>query len=240
MPPIQPGVPYEYILAGNGVHLRAERAGLEVMFPISSVQVRGLPALEPYLSLKSPKIPASALVFILEEAQNQIAPARSCRKCGCTDQHGCPDGCWWVEADLCSQCADEDALGTRFLNSDPADLIEVMFYLDTVQGEWRIWQPKQNQSRVAIQYAPEHSLVEIHSHHTMDAFFSTTDTSDQQGFRIYAVLGRITTTPTLHVRVGVYGHFWEVPAGWIFDLPDNIRDFNDPKPEDEKDIWNWI
>ncbi len=27
-----------------------------------------------------------------------------CRVCGCTDLYGCPDGCWWVEPDLCSQC----------------------------------------------------------------------------------------------------------------------------------------
>ncbi len=27
-----------------------------------------------------------------------------CRVCGCTDLHGCPEGCWWVEEDLCSSC----------------------------------------------------------------------------------------------------------------------------------------
>ena len=28
-----------------------------------------------------------------------------CRGCGCTDLEGCPEGCWWVEPDLCSSCA---------------------------------------------------------------------------------------------------------------------------------------
>lgn len=28
-----------------------------------------------------------------------------CRACGCTDEDGCPEGCWWVEEDLCSSCA---------------------------------------------------------------------------------------------------------------------------------------
>lgn len=31
-----------------------------------------------------------------------------CRVCGCTDDDGCPDGCWWVDdprgGNLCSQC----------------------------------------------------------------------------------------------------------------------------------------
>ncbi len=31
---------------------------------------------------------------------------RRCRVCGCTDDHACPGGCWWVSSDLCSACAD--------------------------------------------------------------------------------------------------------------------------------------
>lgn len=30
---------------------------------------------------------------------------RACRVCGCTDDRACPGGCYWVEPDLCSQCA---------------------------------------------------------------------------------------------------------------------------------------
>jgi hypothetical protein len=27
-----------------------------------------------------------------------------CRVCGCTDDHACAGGCWWVEENLCSTC----------------------------------------------------------------------------------------------------------------------------------------
>jgi hypothetical protein len=27
-----------------------------------------------------------------------------CRECGCTAVEPCPDGCFWVEDDLCSRC----------------------------------------------------------------------------------------------------------------------------------------
>ena len=27
-----------------------------------------------------------------------------CRRCGCTDEFGCAEGCSWVEDDLCSVC----------------------------------------------------------------------------------------------------------------------------------------
>ena len=42
------------------------------------------------------------LDMILEEGE------RKCRVCGCTDERGCPEGCWWVEDDLCSSCAGKE------------------------------------------------------------------------------------------------------------------------------------
>lgn len=53
----------------------------------------------------------------LGEDYDAILPARvrhnridylyepACRVCGCTDLHACEGGCYWVEPDLCSQCA---------------------------------------------------------------------------------------------------------------------------------------
>ena len=32
---------------------------------------------------------------------------RKCRVCGCTNYHACAGGCYWVEPDLCSKCADK-------------------------------------------------------------------------------------------------------------------------------------
>lgn len=32
----------------------------------------------------------------------------ACRVCGCTDDRACPEGCAWVEADLCSSCVGAD------------------------------------------------------------------------------------------------------------------------------------
>lgn len=34
---------------------------------------------------------------------------RRCRVCNCTDDVACMSGCWWVEEDLCSSCADDEA-----------------------------------------------------------------------------------------------------------------------------------
>ncbi len=32
-------------------------------------------------------------------------PSQACRVCGCTWDKGCEGGCSWVDADLCSNCA---------------------------------------------------------------------------------------------------------------------------------------
>lgn len=45
-------------------------------------------------------------------------PRRKCRVCGCTWDHGCLEGCYWVEDDLCSKCAEKlrDKEGEKFMN----------------------------------------------------------------------------------------------------------------------------
>lgn len=73
----------------------------------------------------------------------------------------------------------------------------------------------------------QRAIVEIHSHHSMSAKFSSIDDIEEQGFRIYAVIGRLHRRPEIRVRVGVYGYFWEIPASWIMELPEGLTDCNE-------------
>ena len=68
------------------------------------------------------------------------------------------------------------------------------------------------------------ALIDLHSHALMEPFFSPTDDKDEQGFRIFAVIGKVNESPEIRVRVGVYGNYWDIPASMIFDLPEDIRD----------------
>lgn len=43
---------------------------------------------------------------MLPKIQEPIKKIQSCRVCGCTEDHACQGGCYWVERDLCSQCAE--------------------------------------------------------------------------------------------------------------------------------------
>jgi PRTRC genetic system protein A len=68
------------------------------------------------------------------------------------------------------------------------------------------------------------ALIDLHSHAVLDPFFSRTDNRDEQGFRIFAVIGRVNEKPLILVRVGVYGNYWNIPAEIVFELPEEIRD----------------
>ena len=63
-------------------------------------------------------------------------------------------------------------------------------------------------------------MAEFHSHGTHRAFFSATDDRDEQGFRIYGVVGRLDDPlPELALRVGVYSHFSPLHWSQVFDGP---------------------
>ena len=87
---------------------------------------------------------------------------------------------------------------------------------------YRLVVPPQAGTATRLAYQPPAGVVaEFHSHGSSRAFFSATDDRDEQGFRIYGVVGRLDAPrPELRLRVGVYGHF--APLDWpqVFGGPD--------------------
>jgi hypothetical protein len=49
-------------------------------------------------------MPRKSLRTATKLAQRREGAERTCRVCGCTNQRACPGGCYWTEADLCSEC----------------------------------------------------------------------------------------------------------------------------------------
>jgi hypothetical protein len=75
-------------------------------------------------------------------------------------------------------------------------------------------------------------LCELHSHGNMRAFWSRTDDADEQGARVYAVIGRLDTAPEIRIRVGVYGYWHPLPVTAVFTgaggFTDLYHEENDP------------
>ena len=103
-------------------------------------------------------------------------------------------------------------LGLRWFQDTPDT--ERVFAVRWDGDAYRLVVPPQVGTATRLAYVPPSGVVaEFHSHGTSRAFFSATDDRDEQGFRIYGVVGRLDApTPELSLRVGVYGHF--APVEW--------------------------
>ncbi|MBI2060692.1 MAG: hypothetical protein HYT87_13055 [Nitrospirae bacterium] len=83
---------------------------------------------------------------------------------------------------------------------------------------------------------PTNILVDLHSHHNMAAWFSETDDRDEQGLRVYGVLGRVGTRPELALRVGIYGHHGAIRAEDVFDgVTSLVEEDGGSEPRDLKE-----
>jgi PRTRC genetic system protein A len=108
--------------------------------------------------------------------------------------------------------------------ADARDQIEqeVMYQFRLeVGGGWVVTRPVQERSRARVGYRgdPTGVILDLHSHHLMPAFFSGTDDADEQGGRLYAVIGHLDRPrPQLILRLGAYGHYlYNVPALAVFE-----------------------
>lgn len=187
LPPIG-DVLYQYVIAGNGLYIRAEDSRIAALVKVAPAHLTGLADLVPGASLKIARVPGMWLLAMLRSARRHM-PNEAMYQLLCTD--------------------------------DPAK-------------PWVCQMPEQISSPTALRFADDgRAVIDLHSHNRMDAFFSDTDDRDEQGFRFYAVIGRINTPqPEIRVRVGVYGHHLDVPATTVFDdlgpFVDRFGEYNSP------------
>ena len=111
-------------------------------------------------------------------------------------------------------------MGLRWFQETPST--ERFFAVRWDGDAYRQVVPEQDGTASSLTYRPPAGVVaEFHPHARGRAFFSATDDRDEQGLRIYGVVGRLDTPlPELSLRVGVYGHF--APMCWqqVFVGPD--------------------
>lgn len=80
-----------------------------------------------------------------DQLLEQAASERVCRVCGCTEGNACGDGCYWVEDDLCSSCADMELEEPKDISQEvlrlhalgmAADAIAVHLGVDVQTVQW--------------------------------------------------------------------------------------------------------
>jgi hypothetical protein len=68
LPPFRGGL-FEYILAANGLFVRAERPELRALIPAAACELRGLQRVEPACELRVPRVPVGLVSAMLEDAR---------------------------------------------------------------------------------------------------------------------------------------------------------------------------
>lgn len=76
---------------------------------------------------------------------------------------------------------------------------------------YHIKRPEQKRREASVPYGVlPNTVLDIHSHGAMAAFFSRTDDHDEQGFRLSLVLGELDTgEPSYEMRLCCYGNYWD-------------------------------
>ncbi|MBX3058854.1 MAG: Mov34/MPN/PAD-1 family protein [Anaerolineae bacterium] len=173
--PASDALAYQYILAGNGLFIRAETCFFEAILPIAACTVRGLDPLRRCFRLKVARIPARLLDTLLTDARRARRP--------------------------------------------DSGLNEVLYQFHHHGQTVQVKKPAQQATAVTVLAAgvdDERILCDLHSHGNMHAFFSRTDDADEQGAKVYAVIGKLDTAPEIRLRVGVYGYWLPLPVTAVF------------------------
>jgi len=107
------------------------------------------------------------------------------------------------------------ALASFIANSDREQYMAV-----TWEDRYHLRLPAQTRETSSVRYEQlPRVILDIHSHGYMRAFFSGTDDGDEQGLRLYMVVGRLDTLlPEVDIRVGVYGYFAPLTFEEVFDV----------------------
>ena len=176
---------YQYILAGNGLFLRAGTPWWEVIMPLQRYLIRGLLPVQPAFRLLIGRLPESLLA-----------------------------------------AAYQSALTAREKNGG---LREALYSFHVQEKQVRLMRPRQVATPTRVTSAGLDDptiLLELHSHGNMPAFWSFTDDGDEQGIRLYGVMGRLDSVPEIKFRVGVCGHWKPLFVHQLFTGTVGFRDAN--------------
>lgn len=191
--PANDALAYQYVLAGNGVFVRAETHFFTALLPVTACTVRGLPPLRPQFQLLVPRIPARLLDAVLADARRARRPDNG--------------------------------------------LNEALYQFHHHGRAVQVKKPAQQTTPISVTTAVADAasiICDLHSHGNMRAFFSQTDNADEQGARLYAVIGKLDSEPEMRLRVGVYGYWRPLPLTAVFTKNGPFKDLHQEKKDDKQ------
>ena len=110
-------------------------------------------------------------------------------------------------------------------------MVQVLY--DTDQEKYVVSVPKQTVSQAHISIDLHDCdlnncihVMDVHSHHQMEAKFSQTDDNDERATRLYAVVGRMDKFfPDITLRISNGGKYLEIPSAVMFESLYDLTSF---------------
>lgn len=108
----------------------------------------------------------------------------------------------------------------HYCTRDEENEVMVQIFWDYEAASYHVHVPKQVVSKVRVNARYDHMMkspryqivMEIHSHNSMDAYFSKIDDASEVAFMLYGVVGRLDQEKaSMKIRVGYNGHFILLP-----------------------------
>src|SRR6266566_5002644 len=193
-PPEQLGLIADIVLDGAGLYLAASTPNLAIRVRLARAVVPDLPVVPMGVTLTQGPINTSIWDALVQRARAAIP-----------------------HEVLLAVIARQPADGELFVAAaGPYTLVEPQLD-ETGTGDWQA----QQASGCVVRATPiPDAIVEVHSHHAMRAYFSTTDDRDETARRVYGVIGRLDREQpeiALRVATGCKPHAVEpVPFGQVF------------------------
>ncbi len=108
--------------------------------------------------------------------------------------------------------------------------VQVFYNLETEKYE--IYYPEQKVTSASVVFTRNHDMendkvlvMDIHSHGTMSAFFSSIDDNDEKGTRLFMVFGNLDKKEITHkLRAGIAGNYKMLKLSDVFEMEEKTNE----------------
>ncbi len=119
-----------------------------------------------------------------------------------------------------------------FFKKNPLKEAAAQVFYDVNTRKYEIYYPEQKVTFASVVFTRSHDMerdkvlvMDIHSHGTMNAFFSSVDDNDEKGTRLFMVYGNLDKKEiTYKLRAGIAGNYKMLKLNDVFEMEDKTNE----------------
>ncbi len=119
-----------------------------------------------------------------------------------------------------------------FFKKNPLKEAAAQVFYDVNARKYEIYYPEQKVTFASVVFTRSHDMerdkvlvMDIHSHGTMNAFFSSVDDNDEKGTRLFMVFGNLDKKEiTYKLRAGIAGNYKMLKLSDVFEMEDKTNE----------------